>query len=289
VIANPAAEVVKKQAGVEEVKQFQKRVGCLNWGGQTDASSCYTTRKLAKVMLNPQTADWDALERQENYKACHPEMGAVWRRADPPQKLTKGMSLDCLVWFVDADWAADRESAKSVTGWCTHFGDSGMFDWCSKQQTCVSQSSCESEVTASQAGTNDALHKRQGLSAMGFTFSKPSPICQDNAGAIAMCKSDKHHSRTRHFRVHVNVLRDAYNRRICYYPWVPTKLMKGDLFNKTHQPADHVRLVEANGMTSNRVETLPEKGEKFEVDGWLEKVAEEKAKVAAANLASKKV
>ena len=83
-------------------------------------------------------------------------MGAVWRRADPPQKLVKGMNIDCLVWFVDADWAADKESAKSVTGWCTHFGNSGMFDWCSKQQTCVSQSSCESEVTASQSGTNDA-------------------------------------------------------------------------------------------------------------------------------------
>jgi hypothetical protein len=49
-----------------------------------------------------------------------------------------------------------------------------------------------------------------------------------------------------------------------------------------------MRLVEANGMTSNRVETSPEKGEKFEVDGWLEKVAQEKAKVAA-DLASKKV
>ena len=149
VIPNPAAEVEKITASVSEVKEFQKRVGCLNWGNQTDASSCFTTRKLAKVMLNPQPADWVALQRQENYKACFPEMGAVWRRADPPQPLKKGMNLDCLVWFVDADWAADRENAKSVTGWCTHFGNSGMFDWCSKQQTCVSQSSCESEVTCS--------------------------------------------------------------------------------------------------------------------------------------------
>jgi hypothetical protein len=279
-IPNPATKVVEKQATPEKVRDYQKRVGCLNWGGQTDASSCYTTRKLAKHMLNPQKEDWEALERQENYKRCFPEMGPVWRRADPPQKLKKGMSMDEMTWFVDADWAGDKQDAKSVTGWCTHFGDSGMFDWCSKQQTCVSQSSCESEVTASQAGTNDALHKRQGLSAMGFTFTKPSPICQDNGGAIAMCKSDKHHSRTRHFRVHVNVLRDAYNKRICYYPWVPTKYMKGDLFNKVHQPADHERLVIANGLSAARVETLPDKGEKFEVDGWLERVMKEKAAAA---------
>ena len=284
-VPNPVLDVPQKPATPEEIKAYQKRVGCLNWGGQTDPSSCYTTRKLAKHMLNPQKVDWEALERQENYKRCFPEIGAVWRRADPPQKLTKGMSLDCMTWFVDADWAADKENAKSVTGWCTHFGDSGMFDWCSKQQTCVSQSSCESEVTASQAGTNDALHKRQGLSVMGFTFTKPSPICQDNGGAIAMCKSDKHHSRTRHFRVHVNVLRDAYNRRICYYPWIPTAHMKGDLFNKIHQPADHERLVIANGISAARVDTLPDKGDKFEVDGWLDRVMKEKA--IAARVAGK--
>ena len=58
--------------------------------------------------------------------------------------------------------------------------------------------------------------------------------------------------------------------------------MKGDLFNKTHQPADHERLVKANGMSADRVGTLPDKGEVFEVDGWLERVMEQKA-VAARN------
>jgi hypothetical protein len=53
--------------------------------------------------------------------------------------------------------------------------------------------------------------------------------------------------------------------------------MKGDLFNKVHQPADHERLVIANGLSPAKVETLPDKGEKFEVDGWLEKVMKEKA------------
>ena len=80
--------------------------------------------------------------------------------------------------------------------------------------------------------------------------------------------------------VHVNVLRDAYNKRICYYPWVPTKYMKGDLFNKTHPPIDHERLVAANGLSGARVGTLPDKGDKFEVDGWLQRVMEEKAVAA---------
>ena len=52
VFANPVAEVEKTMASASEVKEFQKR-GCFNWKIQTDASSCFTTRKLAKVMLNP--------------------------------------------------------------------------------------------------------------------------------------------------------------------------------------------------------------------------------------------
>ena len=43
---------------------------------------------------------------------------------------------------------------------------------------------------------------RQALSFMGFTFTLPTPVCQDNSGAIALCKSDKHHSRTSHFRTY---------------------------------------------------------------------------------------
>ena len=106
---------------------------------------------------------------------------------------------------------------------------------------------------------------------MGFNITKLPNICQDNAGAIAMCTSDKFHSRTRFFRVHMNVLRDAYNRKVCYYPWVLAVHVEGDLFNKTqcYQPAAHGSLVEANGMFAERVTTLPDKGQSFKVDGWL--------------------
>ena len=73
-----------------------------------------------------------------------------------------------------------------------------------------------------------------GFSAMEFIFTKPALICQDDGGAIAMCKSDKRHSRRGQVFVHVNVhiARDAYNQRACCYPWVPIKYNKGDIVNK---------------------------------------------------------
>ena len=49
--------------------------------------------------------------------------------------------------------------------------------------------------------------------------------------------------------------------------------MKGDLFNKIHVPAAHERLCEANQICNGRIESLPDKGPSFEVDGWIEKWA----------------
>src|SRR5210317_1030222 len=111
-----------------------------------------------------------------------------------------------------------------------------MFDWKSKKQTCVCQSSCEAEIFASKECTNYAVWLRPALAMMGFTFTRATPIAQDNASAIATCTGTKHHSRQRHFRMQINLLRDCCNRRITSYPWVPTKQMKGDLFNKMHGP-----------------------------------------------------
>ena len=257
-------------------------MGALNWSRQTDATVGYSVSRVAWSMLNPQKQDWLALDRIERYKATNPEMGPVWRRAEPPETLKYGTNLDCLVFFADADLAGCRETSKSYDGFCAFLGNSGyrMFDWSSKRQTCVAQSSCESETNTAKSATNAYVWLRNGLSYMEFTFTKPTGICQDNQITIALCKSDKHHSRTRHFRVHVAVLRDAYTRRIAWYPWVPTRYMRGDLFNKLHQPIDHERLTAACGMSNMPISHLPDKGEPFELESWLEKVREEASQSA---------
>ena len=226
--------------------------------------------RLARAMLNPQKEHWKELKRLEEYKASHPAIGVVFRRDKNKEVLKKGANLDCLTYFADADLAGDKRDTKSTSGYSVHLGDSGMFDWKSKKQTCVCQSSCESEVYSSKECTCHAIWLRNALKTMGFTFTKPTPICQDNQSAIALCRSEKHHARTRHFRMHVNLLRDNFHRRVTRYPWVPTKQMRGDLFNKAHGPGDHERLCKLNGIYAESVLTVPDTKdiEFIQVDGW---------------------
>jgi hypothetical protein len=212
----------------------------------------------------------------EKYKNTYPEMGVVFRRAKDKQKLKFGANLDCLTYYADADLAGDQRDSKSISGYCVHLGESGMFDWKSKKQTCVCQSSCESEVYSSKECTCHALWLRKGLSFMGFTFTKPTPVCQDNQSAIALCTSEKHHSRTRHFRMHVNLLKDNLRNRVTRYPWLPTKHMKGDLFNKSHGPTRHEELCMQNDIWPQKLSLVRNEPVMLKIDGWAETVMQQK-------------
>jgi transposase InsO family protein len=276
-VNNPLFEDKKVQASDESIRTFQRHVGVHIWGLQTDASAAFVTTRIASGMVNPQKYHWDMLARLEAYKSTYPEMGLVFRRADPPEVLKRGHSLDCLTLFADADLAGDLTDSKSTSGYSCHLGESGMFDWKCKKQTCVCQSSCEAETLSNKLATCTAIWLRNGLSAMEFTFTKPSPVCQDNQSAIALCESDKHHSRSRHFRMHVHFLKDCQAKRITCYPWVPTKHMRGDLFNKVHGPIVHERLLETNQMSPYPIHVLDAKPKPLLVDGWRERHAEEKA------------
>jgi len=261
----------KVQATADEVRRYQKKIGTHMWSLQSDPSSMFTVYQLAKHMLNPQKEHWEAISRLDRYKFSNPEIGVVFRRATSKERLKKGQNLDCLTLFADADLAGDQVDAKSTSGWCAHLGESGMFDWKSKKQTCVCQSSCESEIFSSKECTTYAMWIRHALAIMGFTFTQATPVAQDNSSAIATCTGTKHHSRQRHFRMQINLLRDCCNKRITAYPWVPTKQMRGDLFNKMHTPSEHERLCELNDIHANGLRYITDEAKEIQLDGWTDK------------------
>ena len=51
---------------------------------------------------------------------------------------------DTLIGYCDSDWGGDRDSRKSISGYCFSLG-SGPFSWSSKKQPTVALSSTEAE------------------------------------------------------------------------------------------------------------------------------------------------
>lgn len=70
----------------------------------------------------------------------------------------------------------------------------------------------------------------------------------------------------------INLLRDCCDRRITAYPWVPTKEMKGDLFNKMHSPSEHERLCELNGIYAEGLKFISEEPKMLKLSGWTDKI-----------------
>jgi hypothetical protein len=58
--------------------------------------------------------------------------------------------------------------------------------------------------------------------------------------------------------MHVALLKDCMMKRITCYPWIPTDIMLGDLYNKIHQPLKHEELCELNGIHAQGISMIPQ-------------------------------
>ena len=73
------------------------------------------------------------------------------------------MDMGCLTYCADADLAGCKNTSKSTSGYCAFLGDTGMWDWKSKKDSIISQSSCESETRANKIATISVIHIREAL------------------------------------------------------------------------------------------------------------------------------
>lgn len=164
--------------------------------------------------------------------------GITYRREGAPEKLEKGYLYDDLTIWADATWAECRKNSKSTTGYLLETKIGVVIAYCGKQNN-VTNSSCESEVMANRSACQQGLYVRLLLADMGFDFSKPTVCMQDNQGAIAVCKSNAHHKRSRHFRVACHYLQELYLDQIITFQWVESKGMKADILTKALAEKQH--------------------------------------------------
>jgi len=77
-----------------------------------------------------------------------------------------GNSIE-LVGYSDADWAGDRDTRRSTTGYVFMLGG-GCISWASKLQPTVALSSAEAEYMAMAAAVQEAIYLRRLLEDLGF-------------------------------------------------------------------------------------------------------------------------
>ncbi len=176
---------------------------------------------VSRFIQNPGMQHWKALKRILRYLKGTSNLG-----------LTLGGKYGmALIGYADADWAGDIDTRNSTSGYCFKL-QGATITWQSKLQRTTALSSCEAEYMALSSATQESIWLRRLLKEMGNPQSDPTPLYEDNQGAIELVKNNRNHGRTKHIDVRHHFIRShVENDEIKIY-YIPTEDQIADIFTK---------------------------------------------------------
>lgn len=204
----------------ELVSDFRSQLMMLNWITRTIPQLKYPVGQLCRTMGNPTKSNTEDLKRLVRWLAGNRNRGLVFGRGD----------LTCNA-YSDSDWAADRSTRRSCTGYVVNIGESLVLAK-SKLQSLTAQSSMEAEVIAMVECGKTVAFVRDLLNELGFRQPEPTRVWVDNQSAISMSRSQMQVYRNRHIPIRYFVCKDWIKKQIIDVQWIASNDNTADLFTK---------------------------------------------------------
>ncbi|XP_020689830.1 uncharacterized protein LOC110104888 [Dendrobium catenatum] len=137
-----------------------------------------------------------------------------------------------LKYFSDADWAGDKETRKSTSGYCTFLGQTLIF-WMVKKQHTVARSSTEAEYQALALALTHIIWLRRQLLDFNIPLHSPTTLHCNSMSAIALANNPVFHARIKHIEIDHHFLHDHIQQQtIQIYP-VSTKDQIANVLTKS--------------------------------------------------------
>jgi hypothetical protein len=146
---------------------------------------------------------------------------------DPSLPPFPACPLNQLVGFVDASYAADPKTRRSITGIIFCYGGAAIA-YKSKLQTTVATSSTESEFYAAVHAAKIAKYLCSVLDELGFPCAGPTPLYEDNQAAIAMVNESRPTPRVRHLDIQHFAIQEWRARGIIQLFHIPGVINSAD-------------------------------------------------------------
>ena len=127
-----------------------------------------------------------------------------------------------------------------------------MIAWSSKRQSTPAHSSTEAEYVALGSATREAIWLRLLRDEKGCVQQHPTPLFEDNQGAISLVKNPVLHQRTKHIDIQYHIVRSASERNIIRVEWVQSKNMIADILTKGLPRELHDNCVKGLGLEIGR-------------------------------------
>ena len=136
-----------------------------------------------------------------------------------------------LVVYSDSDWAGDKQTRRSVSGFVMLLCGVPIM-WRSKQQKAVTLSSTEAEYYAASEAVKEILFVAQVLLDLGIPVHTPIQVKVDNIGAIFMSGNASSSTRTRHVDTRWHFVRELQEQGVVEVVFVRTADNWADGFTK---------------------------------------------------------
>lgn len=183
---------------------------------------CHAVGVLSRFSTNPGWQHWLAAKHLLRYLKGTSHLGLTYDGNKP---------LTLKVW-TDADWAEDRDTRRSTTGWIATVGGTAV-SWSSKQQPTVAQSTLQAEYQAGATACREVVWLRQLLTEFQQPPPSPTILFCDNQGAITTSKDPAHHDKTKHIAIKYHFIRECVDEKVIDLTYTPTTQMAADFLTKS--------------------------------------------------------
>ena len=136
-----------------------------------------------------------------------------------------------MVVYTDSDYAGDKETRRSVTGFIIYLRGVPV-SWKSRGQKCVTLSSTEAEFVALSEAAKEIKFVVQVLRSMKMQVKMPIVVRVDNVGAIGLSKNLSTSQRTKHIDVRYHFVREFVEEKMIEIVFVRSEENHADIFTK---------------------------------------------------------
>ena len=133
--------------------------------------------------------------------------------------------------FVNTDWGGDLVDRKSTSGYAFKVFCALISSASSKQKS-VALSSTEAEFMGLSDGSRKLVWLRKFLTDLKIPLTAPTPIYEDNQGAIALVENPIWHKRSKHIDIWYHYTRDVCAQGELKLIYIPTQDQIADIFTK---------------------------------------------------------
>ena len=170
------------------ITEYQAVIGSLLYASvATRPDLAASVGVLSKFAIKPSNDHWTGVKRVLRYIQGTLKYGLRFIHSDD----------FTLLGYSDSDWAGDKDSRKSTSGYIFTLGGSPI-SWRSTKQSVVALSTTEAEYIALSQAAQEAVWLRHLFTNMKLKISNPTVLFEDNESAIALSKNPRCHSRMKH-------------------------------------------------------------------------------------------